>query len=113
MEWDAERRARWLYHNRYQIEQNAYERGVQDQQVRQYIQKLEQENAQRDPGYVDKDFSQDPSLMYTDEHVNAIYNTPESSTSGRTVAFVLGGIVLGGLLCYGAFLLFFKVRIGN
>jgi hypothetical protein len=38
-EWDAERRARWLYHNQNTIERDAYERGMQDAKVAEYVAK--------------------------------------------------------------------------
>lgn len=113
-EWDAERRARWLYHNRYQIEHNAYERGVRDAEVQAYIHKLEQENAQRDPNYVDRDFTQDPSLMYTDEHVNAVYNsTSTDPNAARTVMYILGSVILIALAGCGVYWICFKARFGS
>jgi hypothetical protein len=115
-EWDAERRARWLYNNRNQIEADAYNRGVQDAEVQAYIRKLEQQNARPDPNYVDRDFAQDPSLMYTDEHINAVYNpapvVPADPAASRMAFYMLGAIVLIVLAGLGVYVLC-NIRIGN
>lgn len=94
MEWDAERRARWLYNHRYSIETSAYERGMRDAVVAAEVAKLEARSAQRDTAYVDKEFSENPDLMYTQEAVEA---TVAPSRVGWIVLWVfvgLGGVAL-------------------
>lgn len=120
MEWDAERRARWLYHNRYNIEADAYSRGMRDAQVSQYIAKLEADRAYRDANYVDSEFSKDRSLMYTDDYVRAAYNptvhhdpTPVSGSAVLKVFLVLASIVLGGVILWVIYYLIFVARWGR
>lgn len=114
MEWDAERRARWLYHNRYNIEADAYNRGVRDAQVAAYINKMEAERAARNGGYVDAEFKKDPSLMYTDDYVQAAYNPTvvhHEPVSGAAVLrgflWVMGAALGVGVLCLVVYLVFY------
>lgn len=108
MEWDAERRARWLYNNRYQIEQSAYERGIQDAKVQQYIREYEQKNVSRDVNYVDRDFAENPSLMYTEDYVSAARSDGENKVLWYAVATMVSVAAVVGL-----YFLFFKVRFGQ
>lgn len=114
MEWDAERRARWLYHNRYNIEADAYNRGVRDAQVSAYINKMEAERMARNGGYVDAEFKKDPSLMYTDDYVRAAYNPavhddPVSGTAVLNGFLWVIGIALGiGFLWLVVYLIFIR-----
>ncbi len=94
MEWDAERRARWLYNHRYSIETSAYERGMRDASVAAEVAKLEARSTQRDTAYVDKEFADNPDLMYTQEAVEA---TVAPSRAGWVILWVfvgLGGVAL-------------------
>jgi hypothetical protein len=74
MEWDAQRRAEWFYHNRDRIDRDAYNRGVADAEVRARLADLERRQAQRNPNYIDRDFANNPDLMYEDGYVEAAYN---------------------------------------
>ena len=100
MEWDAERRARWLYHNRYEIEADAYNRGLHDARVAAEIQKLEAAQVARQVGYVDPEFAQDPSIIMDQNYVNAAYNPePVRSSGGGAVIWVLIiGLAVGGVV---------------
>lgn len=110
MEWDAERRARWLYHNRHVIERDAYERGVRDAAVAAQIAELESQGVKPDSNYVDPEFSSDPSMMYTQEHIEAVYNPQVANSNGLT--FVIGFVIVALLLCGTAYVVFF-VRWGK
>lgn len=119
-DWDAERRARWLYHHRHEIDAAAYQRGVKDAETRAALERLERQRAYRDPNYTDPEFKSNPEAQYTDEYVEAAYNPPVhhepaeagDSGAGLTVLIWLGCIVLGGLIVWGGYVLFFKVRWG-
>jgi hypothetical protein len=111
MEWDAERRAQWFYNHQNTIERDAYERGMSDSAVAQRVAQLKAQNSKIDTDYVDPEFAKDPSLMYTQDHIEAVYN-PEvvaPKTSGRTVLLILGA----GVLCVAAYVLIFRVRWGK
>lgn len=114
MEWDADRRARWLYNHRYDIDADAYSRAVRDAEVARRIERLESSRPYRDPNYVDNEFRADPSLQYDDDYVHAVYNpapvTPLDPGAALAVLAVLGSVVLLGVLCWGFYALFFKVR---
>ena len=119
LEWDAERRARWLYNHQYDITQEAYQRGLQDAKSAEAIRRLEQQRVYRDPNYTDPEFKSDPSLQYTDEYIRASYNPPihknepaDASFALNVLAF-LGSIVLGGLILWGLYVIFFVVRWGK
>lgn len=119
-EWDAERRARWLYSHRYDIEADAYNRGVRDAQVASAIRRMEDQRTYRDPNYTDPDFAKNPSLQYTDDYVQAVYNphvvsspTPTDPGAALTVFLILGSLVLVGVVCWGIYALLFKVRWGS
>lgn len=74
MEWDTHRRAEWFYHNRDTIDREAYERGLRDAKVAEAIKKLEAEKRARQPGYVDPEFADDPSIIMDANYVEAAYN---------------------------------------
>lgn len=120
-EWDAERRARWFYNHRYDIDQSAYERGVRDAQVAAAINRMESQRVYRDTNYVDPEFKANPVGQYDDAYVEAAYNPtvvhttsqPVDSGAALTVFLWLGGIVLFGLICWGLYALVFKVRMGT
>lgn len=109
-EWSAERRAAWFYHNQHNIERDAYERGVKDAAVAAELAKLRAQNVRPNSDYVDPEFSKDPSVMYTQEHVEAAYN-PEVASSGALT--VLLWIVIISVLLGLAYILVFRVRWGK
>lgn len=111
-EWDAERRARWLYNNQNKIERDAYERGMQDAKVAEYVAKMKAENTPVNSDYVDDEFKDDPSAMYTQEHLEAVYN-PTVVDHSRTVLIVIGVVFLGGLTIMGLGWLVFIKRWGK
>lgn len=112
MEWSAERRAMWFYHNRASIDQAAYERGLQDAAVRARIAELERQNAVRNAGYIDPEFAENPTLMYDQEYIESVYNPNVREThysppsSGGGVAWsILGWICLGVVVVAGVIVL--------
>jgi hypothetical protein len=122
LEWDAERRARWLYYNRYNIEAGAYERGVRDAQVAAAINRMENQRVYRDPNYIDPELAKNPQavqVQYTQDYVDNLYNRkpvpppPSNPGSALTVFLVLGSIVLLVFLCCVIYALCFKVRWGS
>ena len=110
MEWDANRRAEWLYNHRNSIERDAYQRGMQDAAVANRIAELQAQNARVNPDYVDPEFAKDPSVMYTQEHVEAIYNPEISNGNSGLIILTLGGMLV---LCVAAYVLVFVVRWGK
>jgi hypothetical protein len=111
-EWDAERRARWLYHNQNRIEQDAYERGMRDAQVAEHIAKMKAENVAVNSDYVDSEFADDPSAMYTQEHIEAVYN-PKVVNHGNTVLVVIVCVAVGAAAIMFMYWLIFLKRWGN
>ncbi len=107
MEWDAARRAQWLYHNRHTIETAAYQEGLKDAAVAAEIARLEAEKVAANPNYVDKEFEQDPSLMYEQEYIEAAYNPtvvpPASSGFLKGFLIFMLIVIVGGLLFYVTF----------
>jgi hypothetical protein len=116
MEWDAERRARWFYNHRYDIESDAYARGVRDAQVSGYINKWEAQRVARDAAYIDTEFRKDPSLQYTDDYVQAAYNPvvvksdPVSLGGTLKVFLILLSIILGMVILWGIYYVIFVHR---
>ena len=51
------------------------------------------QNVTPNPDYLDNEFAQDPSVMYTQEYIEAAYN-PEVSTGGGVALTILLGIVI-------------------
>ncbi|CAE7860254.1 RARS [Symbiodinium microadriaticum] len=91
-EWSAERRARWLYHNRASIEQDAYERGMRDAAVASELAKLKAANTSVNPDYVDSQIADNPDIMYSQDYVEAAYNPEvQSSSGGRTIWDIITG----------------------
>jgi len=113
MEWSAERRARWLYHNRYSIEAAAYQRGLQDAAVAAQIQQLEAQNVARNTDYVDPEFAENPSMMYSQEYIEAAYNPTVLSPGSDAALTVLLWIIIIGVVGYAIFLFMTKVRFGR
>lgn len=96
-EWSAERRAMWFYHNQNNIDSSAYQRGVQDAEVAERLKKLESENLVRNSDYIDSEFTNDPSMMYSQEYVEAAYN-PQTSSSSNWTYLWWGLIIVVGLV---------------
>lgn len=107
MEWDAQRRARWLYNNQASIEQQAYQEGMKDAQVAAEIAKLKAQNTPVDPNYIDPEFEKSPDLMYSQEYVNAVYNpevVPESTGSAWGIVWgIIVFLLVGGIVFYIVF----------
>lgn len=114
MEWDAERRAMWFYNNRYLIDNNAYQRGLQDAEVARRIAALEAQNAARQPRYVDPEFKDNPLDMYDDSYVEAVYNptvkqhVAHTSEPSDWSGFWYTVLMLTGIGAVVYFLFFFK-----
>jgi len=114
MEWNAERRARWLYNHQSTIDQAAYQKGMQDAQVAAEIARLKAENAAVDPDYVDPEFADNPDLMYDQEFVEAAYNpVVEQPSSSGGFLHVLLWLVVVGVLFFVAYWFVFKFRFGE
>jgi hypothetical protein len=114
MEWNAERRARWLYHNRHNIEASAYQRGMQDAQVAAAVAQMESQGVQANPDYIDSEFADNPDLMYSQDYVEAAYNpTVVQSSGGGAAGTVLVWLLIIGILCIFGYVLLTKVRFGR
>jgi hypothetical protein len=109
-EWSAERRAQWFYHNQNVIERDAYERGMRDAAVASHVAELKAQNTKINSDYVDPEFVKDPSLMYTQDHIEAVYN-PEVATGNGLTIFL--GIVIVCVLLVAAWFVLFRIRWGN
>ncbi len=96
----------WLYHNQASIERDAYERGMKDAAVAAELAKLKAQNVAVNPDYVDKDFTDNPDLMYSQEYVEAAYNptvVPPAEVDLTALWVILGVIVVGGVLYFVVF----------
>ena len=82
MEWSAQRRATWFYHNRSNIDTAAYNRGVQDTEVQQRLAALEAGGTARNTDYVDSEMADNPGMQYSQDYIEAAYN-PTVISSGR------------------------------
>ncbi len=102
MDWSAQRRAEWFYHNQSNIEKEAYEKGMKDAEVARLVAEMKTKNTPVNQDYVDSEFKNDPQLMYTQNYVEAAYNPKvESKTSWWwyiaipvSLIFVFAGFVL-------------------
>ena len=74
MEWNAERRAQWLYHNQARLSAEAYADGARDAAVQQRLAALEAQKVPRNVNYVDPEFASDPTDQYDQNYVEAAYN---------------------------------------
>jgi hypothetical protein len=74
MEWNAERRAQWLYHNQARLSAEAYADGARDAAVQQRLAALEAQKVPRNVNYVDQEFASDPTDQYDQNYVEAAYN---------------------------------------
>ena len=128
MEWNAERRAQWLYHNQARLSAEAYADGARDAAVQQRLAALEAQKVPRDVNYVDPEFASDPTDQYDQNYVEAAYNPtvmpvqmsaasnptamPSQSSGGSgvgTVLLWLFGIGTAGAIVY----VVFNVRWGK
>lgn len=112
MEWNAERRARWLYHNQAVIEREAYERGVRDAAVAQHVANFQAQGIQPDPNYVDNEFTTDPGAMYTQDYIEAAYNPTVAPALSIPLTYVAAGVIILVLLG-AAYVVVFRVRWGT
>lgn len=115
MDWSLERRAMWMYHNRSSIDQQLYQQELaKNAALQAQIAQLEASGTAVNPGYVDPEFADNPDLMYTDEYVQAVYNPvaqttpmaappPRSSGGGVAILWVLGILIVVGLIVYFVF----------
>lgn len=75
MEWDADRRARWLYNHQSELAHTeAYKQALQNAELRGKIAELERQKTAQDPQYVDPEFKDNPTDMYDHKYVEAAYN---------------------------------------
>ncbi|QEH35038.1 hypothetical protein OJF2_35830 [Aquisphaera giovannonii] len=74
MEWNAERRAQWLYHNQARLSAEAYADAARDAEVQRRLAALEAQRVPRDANYVDPEFAADPTDQYDQNYVEAAYN---------------------------------------
>jgi hypothetical protein len=120
-EWDSQRRADWLYHNRDRIERSAYDQGVRDAQVQARLNELERQRIPRNRDYIDRDFANNPDLMFEDGYVEATYNPTirvtappaVASSDGSSVGTVLLWIVLIGAVAAVGCWVVFTLRLGK
>lgn len=111
-EWNAERRARWLYHNQGNIDQSAYERGMKDAAVAAEIARLKTEGTAQNGDYIDSEFEKNPDLMYDQDYVEAAYNptvAPKKNGFATFMKWVLTLIVIGAI-GYGVYYFVAKAR---
>lgn len=109
MDWDAQRRAEWLYHNRENIRADAYQQGLRDAEVNRRIAEMEARRVTVNRDYVDPEFNKNPALMMDDQYIENVYNpkpvvyptapvSPQPSgpvdTSGVEYVFYVIGIIL-------------------
>ena len=115
MEWDANRRADWLYNNQARLSTEAYAAARQDAAVQQRLAALEAQQAPRNTNYVDPEYAADPTDQYDQSYVEAAYNPAVmpvyvSNGSGRkTVVVVLLVIAFAGAVVF----VIVKVRWGT
>ncbi len=115
MEWNAQRRADWLYHNQARLSAEAYADGLRDAEVQQRIAALEAQRLPRDVNYVDPEFASDPTDQYDQNYVEAAYNPtvmPAQSGGGSgvgTALWWLFGLGAAGAIAY----VVFNVRWGK
>ncbi len=115
MEWDAQRRADWLYHNQRQLSAEAYADAARDAAVQQRLAALEAQQVPRNVNYVDPEFASDPTDQYDQNYVEAAYNPTMMPPQSRgesgvgTVLLWLFGISAVVATAY----VVFKVRWGK
>jgi hypothetical protein len=85
MEWNAERRAQWLYNNQARLSAEAYADAARDAEVQRRLAALENQQTPRNVNYVDSEFASDPTDQYDQNYVEAAYNPtviPDQSSGG-------------------------------
>lgn len=121
MEWNASRRAEWLYHNQSRISTEAYAEAARDAEVQRRLAALESEKKRRDPDYVDPEYAENPSDQYDQDYVEAAYNPtvmPAAAAQREVVRSQSGGGWLWSLLLTtgvlaGLWWLVFRMRWGR
>lgn len=86
MEWNANRRAEWLYHNQSRISAEAYADAARDADVQRRLAALEAEKKPRNNDYVDPEFEENPSDQYDQDYVEAAYNPTEMPAAAASAA---------------------------
>jgi hypothetical protein len=117
MEWDADRRARWLYNHQAELAQTeAYRQALQNAELRGKIAELERQKAAQDPHYVDPEFKDHPTDMYDHKYVEAAYNPVvvqqpvQTGTSGFVIFLwtIIGIALIVGIVVAAAKMRVFK-----
>lgn len=117
MDWSLDRRAMWMYHNQNTMDRALYQQQLaENAQLKAEIAKLEAAGTAVDPGYVDKEFKDNPDLMYTDEYVTAAYNPsktviappPAVASPGVGAGTVILIVIIVLLIVWGLWWLIFK-----
>jgi len=118
LDWSLERRAAWYYHNQHVMDQALYQRSLaENAQLRLEIEKMKTRGVAINTGYVDSEFADNPDLMYTQEHIDAVYNPVEDDeptvhvhhhhgdgSGGLVVLWVLIGILVVITIVYLVFI---------
>jgi hypothetical protein len=107
MEWDAQRRADWIYNNQSRLSVEAYAAARQDVAVQQRLAALEAQRTPRNTNYVDPEFAADPTDQYDQNYVEAAYNPAvmpvyDSGPGWKSVVVVLLIILVVGTLVWFA-----------
>ena len=116
MEWDAERRARWLYNHQHDIDQEAYRQGMRDAAVAQRIAEMKASHIKPDDEYVDPEFSNDRTMMYDQDFIEASYNPkvvhgdPEGAA---TVMYVFLALLVVMFTMFILWAVFTQIRFGR
>jgi len=114
LDWSLERRAAWYYHNQHCMDQALYQKSLADNaQLRLEIEKMKARSVSVNTGYIDPEFADNPDLMYTQEHIDAVYNSaePDEDNTVHVVHHHEGGgwVILWVLLGIGlVYLVFIK-----
>jgi hypothetical protein len=88
MEWSAERRAQWLYHNQARLSAEAYADVARDAEVQRRLAALEAQKTPHNPDYVDPEFVSNPTDMYDQNYVEAAYNPGVVTTNSTGHSFL-------------------------
>lgn len=108
MEWSADRRAEWMYHHQNTMNQTVYkETIIKDPELAAEIEKLKAANVAVNPEYVDKDFKDNPDLMYSQEYIQKHI---EETTPFPWMKWILG-IFLVCAIGYGSKVLIWDLKV--
>lgn len=110
MEWNAERRANWLYHHQAELSREAYNDALRDAEVQQRLKALETQNIARNSHYVDDEYKENPTDAYAQSYVEAAYN-PQTQNSGTSPLRVLGVIGVIALVLFCGYIIITRVKI--